>query len=69
MSTDDPQLSMQEWRWNAYRDHLEDLGYELDGRSTSADAEPAAIPVMATVTAGAEGPRPARPRPGGRPRS
>ena len=28
---DDSPEAMREWRWRAYRDHLEDLGYDLDG--------------------------------------
>lgn len=28
---DDGPDSLREWRWRSYADHLEDLGYDLDG--------------------------------------
>ena len=28
---DDAPDAMREWRWRSYTDHLEDLGYDLDG--------------------------------------
>jgi hypothetical protein len=28
---DDGPESLREWRWRSYADHLEDLGYDLDG--------------------------------------
>jgi hypothetical protein len=36
---------LREWRWEAYRDHLEDLGYDLDGGTADSGADAAAIPV------------------------
>lgn len=30
---DDGPDSLREWRWRSYTDHLEDLGYDLDGGS------------------------------------
>lgn len=28
---DDGRDAMREWHWRCYTDHLEDLGYDLDG--------------------------------------
>jgi hypothetical protein len=28
---DDAPDALREWRWRSYTDHLEDLGYDLDG--------------------------------------
>jgi len=38
MGTDDSRDALREWRWRAYRDHLEDLGYDLEG-GAAADPE------------------------------
>ena len=64
MSGSDSAQSIQEWRWRAYRDHLEDLGYDLDGGS-GATGEAAVTPAAsAAIRALAEDPNPARRRPG-----
>lgn len=39
MSSNDRSDTLREWRWHAYRDHLEDLGYDLDGGSVHPDAD------------------------------
>ena len=42
--------SLREWRWRSYTDHLEDLGYDLDGGGepdSDGPADRAAIPTGA----------------------
>ncbi len=44
---DDGPDSLREWRWRSYTEHLEDLGYDLDGGSEpdrEAPAEPTRSP-------------------------
>jgi 6-phosphofructokinase len=75
---DDSSDAMREWRWRSYAQHLEDLGYELDGGALSAhDAWEAGLigaetvgvtvesvrePVLVADPTSAPRPRPARPR-------
>lgn len=40
--------AMREWRWRSYTDHLEDLGYDLDGGH-----EPVPDPVPAGLSGAA----------------
>lgn len=51
MRTDDSAQAMREWRWRAYRDHLEDLGYELDGGAGHDDHGDVAERTAVAVTA------------------
>lgn len=39
-SHDDGAEAMREWRWRCYTDHLEDMGYDLEGGEPSADEVP-----------------------------
>lgn len=48
LERDDDPDAMREWRWRSYTDHLEDLGYDLDGGQ-----ELAADPLPPAVAAGA----------------
>ena len=49
---DDGADAMREWRWRSYTDHLQDMGYELDGGDLGPDE-----PVVASERS--EGDRPA----------
>jgi hypothetical protein len=45
MTSADGSDTLREWRWRGYRDHLEDLGYDLDGGSADPGADTVAIPI------------------------
>ncbi len=45
--------AMREWRWRSYTDHLQDLGYDLDGGMWTPD-ERSAVPVQPSESSGSE---------------
>lgn len=47
---DDAPDAMREWRWRSYTDHLEDLGYDLDGGHESAPLPPVPLAAAAAGT-------------------
>jgi hypothetical protein len=34
---EDGRDAMREWRWRSYADHLQDMGYDLDGGESASD--------------------------------
>ena len=37
---DDGLDAMREWRWRSYTDHLQDMGYDLDGGEATVEETP-----------------------------